>query len=207
MNINDKNLRSCNHLVEDNEKKNNKMEGQKGETKEVKVVKLDVLNTKLESMEKKLEEKTKLADEYLSRLKYLQADFENYKKMEARDRKTYEMSATEGLIKNLLPIVDAFEIAIASARKNFNKASFVKGIELIYSNLLSVLGKEGLKQIKAVGKKFDPYYNEVTMTVINNALPEDTVVEEHEKGYMCGSKVIRTSKVKVSKVENPLDEK
>jgi len=193
-------------LVEDHEKKNNKIERQKGETKEVKVVKLDVINTKLESMEKKLEEKTKLADEYLSRLKYLQADFENYKKMEARDRKTFEMSATEGLIKNLLPIIDAFEIAIASAKKNYNKPSFIKGIELIYSDLLSVLGKEGLKQIKVVGKKFDPYYNEVTMTVINNTLPEDTVVEEHEKGYMYGSKVIRTSKVTVSKMENQLDE-
>ena len=193
-------------MAEVHEKKNNKMEGQKGETKEVKVVKLDVLNTKLESMEKKLEEKTKLADEYLSRLKYLQADFENYKKMEARDRKNYEMRATEGLIKNLLPIIDAFEIALLSEKKNFNKASFIKGIELIYSDLLSVLGKEGLKQIKAVGKKFDPYYNEVTMIGIDNNLPEDTVVEEHEKGYILGSKVIRTSKVKVSKVENPLDE-
>ena len=193
-------------MVEDHEKKNNKIEGQKGEKKEVKVVKLDVINTKLESMEKKLGEKTKLADEYLSRLKYLQADFENYKKMEARDRKTFEMSATEGLIKNLLPIIDTFEIAIASAKKNFNKASFIKGIELIYSDLMSVLAKEGLKQIKAVGKKFDPYYNEVTMTVINNDLLEDTVVEEHEKGYMLGSKVIRTSKVTVSKVKNPLDE-
>jgi len=193
-------------LAEVHEKKNNKIEGKKGETKEGKVVKIDDTNKELESLEKKLEEKAKLADEYLSRLKYLQADFENYKKREARDRKNFEMSATEGLIKNLLPIIDTFEIAIASANKNFNKASFVKGIELIYSDLLSVLGKEGLKQIKAVGKKFDPYYNEVTMTVINNDLPEDTVIEEHEKGYMLGSKVIRTSKVKVSKVENPLDE-
>ncbi len=193
-------------MAEVHEKKNNKIEGQKGETKEVKVVKLDVTNMELDSLEKKLGEKTKLADEYLSRLKYLQADFENYKKMEARDRKTYEVSATEGLIKNLLPIIDTFEIAIASAKKNYNKASFVKGIELIYFDLLSVLGKEGLKQIKAVGKKFDPYYNEVTMTVINNDLLEDTVVEEHEKGYILGSKVIRTSKVKVSKVENPLNE-
>lgn len=193
-------------MAEVHEKKNNKIEGKKGETKEGKVVKIDDTNKELESLEKKLEEKAKLADEYLSRLKYLQADFENYKKMEARDRKNFEMSATEGLIKNLLPIIDTFEIAIASANKNFNKASFVKGIELIYSDLLSVLGKEGLKQIKAVGKKFDPYYNEVAMTVINNDLLEDTVIEEHEKGYMLGSKVIRTSKVKVSKVENPLDE-
>ena len=193
-------------MAEVHENKNNKIEGQKGEKKEVEVVKLDVTNTELESLDKKLGEKTKLADEYLSRLKYLQADFENYKKMEARDRKTFEMSANEGLIKNLLPIVDAFEIALLSEKKNFNKASFIKGIELIYSDLMSVLAKEGLKQIKAVGKKLDPYYNEVTMTVIDNTLPEDTVVEEHEKGYMLGSKVIRTSKVTVSKVENPSDE-
>jgi len=193
-------------LAEVHEKKNNKIDGQKGEKKEVKVVNVDVTNMELNLLEKKLEDKTKLADEYLSRLKYLQADFENYKKMEARDRNIFEMRATEGLIKNLLPIIDAFEIAILSAKKNYNKTSFVKGIELIYSDLLSVLGKEGLKQIKAVGKKFDPYFNEVTMTVIDNDCPEDSVVEEHEKGYMLGSKVIRTSKVTVSKVENPLDD-
>jgi len=190
-------------LKELDEKKNKK----KRETKEVDFVKIDGTNSEIETLRKELEEKTKLADEYLSRLKYLQAEFENYKKMEERERKTYEINATEILIKNLLPIIDSFEIAIDLAKKKFNKESFIEGIELIYSDFLSELGKEGLKQIKAVGKKFDPYYNEVTMTVINNDIPEDTVVEEHEKGYMLGSKVIRTSKVKVSKIENKLDEK
>ncbi len=188
-------------MKEVHEKKNR----QKGETKEVNFIKIDDTNSELDTLRKELEEKTKLADEYLSRLKYLQADFENYKKMEARERKTYEMNATEILIKNLLPIIDSFEIAIELAKKNYNKASFIKGIELIYSDFLLELGKEGLKQIIAVGKKFDPYYNEVTMTVINNNLPEDTVVEEHERGYMLGSKVIRTSKVKVSKIGNKVD--
>lgn len=188
--------------MEVKEKKNNKIDKQKGETKKVNLVKIGDTNTELDTLKKKMEEKTKLADEYLSRLKYQQADFENYKKMEARDRKNYEMNATEELIINLLPIIDAFEIAIELAKKNYNKASFIKGIELIYSDLLSVLGKEGLKQIKAVGKNFDPYYNEVTMTVINNNFPEDTIVEEQEKGYMLDSKVIRTSKVKVSKIKN-----
>jgi molecular chaperone GrpE len=191
--------------VEVHEKENNKVKGQKGEIKEGKVVKIYDANTDLELLKKKLDEKTKLADEYLSRLKYLQADFENYKKMEARDRKAFEMSATEGLIKDLLPIIDAFEMAVVSVNKDFNKASFVKGIELINSDLLSILDKKGLKQIKTVGKKFDPYYSEVTMTVFDNDLPEDTVIEEHEKGYMLGSKVIRTSKVTVSKIKNPLD--
>ena len=104
--------------MEVKEKKNNKIDKQKGETKKVNLVKIGDTNTELDTLKKKMEEKTKLADEYLSRLKYQQADFENYKKMEARDRKNYEMNATEELIINLLPIIDAFEIAIELAKKN-----------------------------------------------------------------------------------------
>jgi molecular chaperone GrpE len=193
-------------LVEENKNKKVKDEKYTEEIKEDTRGKIDDTHKELHILKKKLEEKTRLADEYLSRLKYLQADFENYKKMEARDKKTFEMSATERIIKNLLPIIDTFEIAIESSKKNYNKSSFIKGIELIYSDLLIVLGKEGLKQIEVVGKKFDPYYCETTMTVINNDLLEDTVIEEHEKGYMLGSKVIRTSKVKVSKVEKPIED-
>jgi molecular chaperone GrpE len=152
-----------------------------------------------ESLPNELDEKTKLADEYLSRLKYLQADFENYKKIVAREREKYEMCATETLIKNLLPIIDTFECAIASASNN---TSFEEGIALLYNDLITVLGKEGLKPIAAVGEKFDPYKHEVIMTVIDEEHPEDTILEEFEKGYMLGSKVIRTSKVKVSKLKN-----
>ena len=71
-----------------------------------------------ESLPNELGEKAKLADEYLSRLKYIQADFENYKKMVAREREMYEMCATETLIKNLLPIIDTLAYAIASAGNN-----------------------------------------------------------------------------------------
>lgn len=151
-----------------------------------------------ESLPNELEENAKLADEYLSQLKYLQADFENYKKMVAREREMYELCATETLIKNLLPIIDTLECAIASASNN---TSFEEGIELIYKDLIAVLAKEGLKPIAAVGEKFDPYKHEVIMTVIDDDHPEDTILEEFEKGYMLGSKVIRTSKVKVSKIK------
>jgi molecular chaperone GrpE len=165
----------------------------------------EVTSTELETLKKELEEKTRLAEDYLSQLKYLQADFENYKKMVAREREMYEMCATEDLIKSLLLTIDNLEIAIASAKQNEDEPSFVEGIELIYKDLMVVLGKEGLKQIKAVGEKFDPYKHEVIMTVIDDGLPEDTVREELEKGYMLGSKLIRTAKVKVSKVKSPED--
>ncbi|MEA2051821.1 MAG: nucleotide exchange factor GrpE [Euryarchaeota archaeon] len=169
------------------------------EAKEVEDAEAEVTSTEVESLKNELDEKTKLADEYLSRLKYLQADFENYKKMVARERELYEMCATETLIKNLLPIIDTLEYAIASASNN---TSFEEGIALIYKDLIAVLAKEGLKPIAAVGEKFDPYKHEVIRTVIDDDHPEDTILEEFEKGYMLGSKVIRTSKVKISKLKN-----
>jgi len=174
------------------------------EAKEDEEIEAEVTSTEIESLKEKMEEKTNLADDYLSRLKYLQADFENYKKMVVREREMYAMCATEELIKNLLPVIDDLEIAIASANKDNNRSSFIEGIELIYANLIEVLSKEGLKPIKAVGEKLDPYKHEVLLTVLDDELPEDTIVEEFEKGYMLGSKVLRTSKVKVSKVKRPL---
>ena len=159
-------------------------------------------STEVEQLKSDLEAQTKIAEDYLSRLKYLQADFENYKKMAARERDLYELCATEGLIKALLPVIDNLEAAIASAKQNEDDTSFVEGLELIYTNLLEVLGKEGLKPIQAVGEAFDPYKHEVLLTVTDDELPEDTVVDEFEKGYTFGSKVIRSSKVKVSKVES-----
>lgn len=167
------------------------------------VQKEEVEEVEVEALKNELKEKTTLADDYLSRLKYLQADFENYKKMVARERAVHEMCATEALIKRLLPIIDALEIAIASAKTcGEDESAFVTGIELIYNDLMAVLDKEGLKAIKAVGDKFDPYKHEVMMTVIDDGPSEDTVVEELEKGYILGSNVIRTSKVTISKIKS-----
>ena len=106
-------------------------EVQKNEAKEVEEVEAEVTSTEIESLKKELEEKIRLAEDYLSQLKYLQADFENYKKMVAREREMYEMCATEELTKSLLPIIDNFEIAIASAKQNEDRSSFVEGIELM----------------------------------------------------------------------------
>jgi len=183
----------------------NEQEQKEEAAKEVEELEAEVTSTEVETLKKELEEKTGLAEDYLSQLKYLQADFENYKKMVARERERYEMCATEELTKSLLPLIDNLEIAIASAKQNEDRASFVEGIELIYKDLMAVLGKEGLKPIKAVGEKLDPYKHEVIMTVVDHGLPEDTVLEELEKGYTLGSKVMRTSKVKVSKVKSPSD--
>jgi molecular chaperone GrpE len=176
-------------------------QGEKEEEEEEEPVEalVEVPSAELERLKQELTAKTALAEEYLSRLKYLQADFENYKKMVAREREQYEQCATEGLIKRLLPLIDTFEAALASAETCEDLKAFVTGIELIYKDLMDELSKEGLKPINAVGAKFDPYKHEVVMTIMDTNHPEDTILEELEKGYMLGAKVLRTSKVKIAK--------
>ncbi|MDY6966635.1 MAG: nucleotide exchange factor GrpE [Halobacteriota archaeon] len=140
-----------------------------------------------------------LVEEYVSRIQYLQAEFENYKKIVSRERIEYERRANEALIKDLLPIIDSFENAISSARKNNDLKGLIEGVELIYGDLMDVLGERGLSPIEALKEKFDPYKHEAMMVVESDEFPENSVVEELQKGYTLNGNVIRTSKVKVSK--------
>jgi molecular chaperone GrpE len=181
--------------------KTQKKEVQEKEKEEDEVVEIpeEATSAELEQLKQKLAEETALAEQYLSRLKYLQADFENYKKIVAREREQYEQCATEALIKRLLPLIDTVEAALASADTCDDLKTFVEGIELIYIELMDELRTEGLKPIKAVGEKFDPYKHEVVMASEDDNHPEDTILEELGKGYMLGSKVLRTSKVNIAK--------
>ena len=138
-----------------NEREHAKAEEKEQEEEEVWVeVPVEATSAELERLKQELAEKTALVDEFLSRLKYLQADFENYKKMVARERELYEQCATEALIKRLLPLIDTVEAALASADTCEDLKTFVDGVELIYRDLMDELKTEGLKPIKAVGEKF-----------------------------------------------------
>jgi molecular chaperone GrpE len=139
-------------------------------------------------------EREKEVTELSERMQYLQADFENYKKHIDKKGEDAERRANEGLVSELLPVIDALESAMEKDKSTQDK----KGIELIQRNLLSVLGKRGLRRIEAAGEKFDPYMHEALMSVPSDA-QEGTVIEELQKGYTFNGNVIRHSKVKVSK--------
>jgi len=145
-------------------------------------------------LKKELSEKTKLAETYLEQLKYLQADFDNYKKIVLRERENFVKQANENLIKELLTILDEFERSLVLIK---NKDD-LRGLELIYKNFLKILENFGLKKIEAVGKKFDPYYHEVILQEESDE-PEGTILQEIQKGYMLNSKIIRHAKVKIAK--------
>ena len=146
------------------------------------------------ALEAEFSEIQKQSDELRERLAYMQADFENYKKHFEKQKDEVEKRANEGLIRELLSVLDDLDSAIEKNKNDESK----KGIELIRRNLLSVLEKRGLKAIEAKGKKLDPYYHDA-MICVPSEEEGGTVLEELQKGYMLGPNVIRHSKVKVAK--------
>ncbi len=141
----------------------------------------------------KLNEKTKLAETYLEQLKYLQADFDNYKKKLMNKREEFVSQANENLIKELLGVLDDFERSLVLIKNEDD----LRGVELVYKNFLKILESFGLKKIEAEGKKFDPYYHEILLKEKSDK-EEGVILEEFQKGYLLNGKVIRHSKVKVS---------
>lgn len=139
------------------------------------------------------------AAEKHERLLRLAAEFENYKKRVNREFASLIKTANEALITQMLPVLDNFERALNHAKGTDDFDSFRKGVEMIYSQFQDVLKKQGLQPIEAVGKPFDPNYHEAMMQVDSDKHGPDTVVEELEKGYTLNNKVIRHTRVIVSK--------
>ncbi|MCX6692457.1 MAG: nucleotide exchange factor GrpE [Methanoregula sp.] len=151
------------------------------------------LTEEIERLKTELDKKTLLAEERLNQLKYLQSDFDNYRKWSEKENGAIIALANENLIKDLLVILDDFERALPSLEQEKNKA----GMEMIYKNFAKILSSYGLQPIDCVGKKFDPQFHEALCTE-KCKKEQNTVLEELGKGYRLKSKVIRPSKVKIA---------
>lgn len=144
---------------------------------------------------KQFEELQKEYHEIKNLLQRNHAEFQNYKKRTEEDQKRFVKLSNEELIKKLLPLLDNIELALSN--KHSDKEDFVKGIEMIYAQLLDILEQEGLKKIPASGK-FSPELHEAMLTQPSNE-ETGTILEELQKGYKLGERVLRHSKVKIAK--------
>jgi molecular chaperone GrpE len=148
---------------------------------------------------KKLQKEAAEAREYQDRMLRLQADFDNARKRMEKQCQDFTKYASEGIIAELLTILDDLERTTQVAEnKGANLETFLKGIEMILSHLYEMLKAHGVKPTEVVGKPFDPHTSEALMQ-IESELPENVVVEEMQKGYYLNDRVIRTAKVKVAK--------
>jgi molecular chaperone GrpE len=131
-------------------------------------------------------------------LKRTQANFENYRKQVEKRMEEFQQFATKDLLLQLLPIVDNFELALKTSASSVEDLK--KGIEMVYSQLFSLLENQGLQPIPC--EKFDPLLHEALMKEPSSQ-PENTILEELQKGFILNGKVIRHAKVKISSGQKP----
>lgn len=130
----------------------------------------------------------------------LQADFANFKKRTAGEKLQISEVVKMEVLQNVLPVVDNFERALQVPQDKLTDElkSFVDGYEMIYKQLMTVLEKEGVVKIDAVGKPFDPNYHQAVMRVASDEYDNDVVVEVLQEGYLLGDKTLRPAMVKVA---------
>jgi molecular chaperone GrpE len=159
----------------------------------------DAHNAEIEDLKKKLEECERQRDEYLAGWQRARADFSNYRKDEALRFEEMARFASENLIKDLIPVLDSFDLGIATLEKSGNVD---KGIYMIRAKLEDVLRERGLERVKVeIGKPLNPEIAEAIIEVESEG-ESGIVLEEIEPGYKLNGKVIRPARVKVSKQKN-----
>jgi molecular chaperone GrpE len=141
-----------------------------------------------------LEQTDEASENYLELAQRIQADFENYRKRAAREAAAAGERAKSGLVRELLPVVDNLERALASAEDG--EQHLAEGVRLVHSELIAVLERNGIQQFDPVGDKFDPGEHEA-LSVRNDGEP-GVVLEVVERGYRSNGTVLRPARVVVS---------
>ena len=143
-----------------------------------------------------LAEAERKRDEYLELARRTQADFENYRKRTAKDVAAAGTRAKLGLVRDLLPVVDNLERALASAEES--EQHLAHGVRLVHSELVAVLQRNGVEPFDPSGEPFDPEVHEALSTQPADGADPGTVVGVMEKGYKLNGTVLRPARVVVS---------
>ncbi|MFS0655250.1 nucleotide exchange factor GrpE [Bacillus sp. 179-C3.3 HS] len=150
------------------------------------------------AFQEKVDELQQLLDEKENKILRVQADFENYKRRARTEVETVQKYRSQHVVSNLLPALDNFERALGIDPDNDQAKSLLEGVQMVYRQLIEALKDEGVEQIEAVGKEFDPTLHQAVMQVEDENYDSNIVVEELQKGYKLKDRVIRPSMVKVN---------
>jgi molecular chaperone GrpE len=148
-----------------------------------------------------LQAKAAQAEEYWERLLRHTADFDNFKKRNARERQEAVKFANVALLEKLVPVLDNFEMGLAATHRlgEAGAAALQKGIAMIFSQFKGVLAEAGLEEIEATGKPFDPNVHEAVSQQESAAVPEGHVLQQVRKGYRLKERLLRPASVIVAR--------
>ncbi|WP_339250648.1 nucleotide exchange factor GrpE [Sporosarcina sp. FSL W8-0480] len=159
---------------------------------------LEETNEEIDEKDAKISElESKLQEEENKLLRVL-ADFENAKRRATLDKEALNKYKAQSLLTNLLPVLDNFERALAVETKTDEATSLMTGMDMIYRSLIDALKGEGLVEIEALDKEFDPNFHQAVMTGSDPDKSSGIVLEELQKGYMLKDRVLRPTMVKVN---------
>jgi len=170
---------------------------------------LGKVKDELDSVKEELYKARESSDNNLNRLKYIMADFDNYRKqMEKQIASKIESSRAELLMK-FLNIRDDYSRALEIAKQSKSETVVIEGLEAILKNLDSVLKSEGVMEIETIGTPFDPNIHDAISFSYQDNVSENAVTGEIRKGYMLNNKVLRPSLVEISKkiVKNTVNDR
>jgi molecular chaperone GrpE len=187
-------------LVEDDERGNIMAEQQEGkpvdEGEEV-----EALRAELESVKNELRKAKESSESSLNKVRYLMADFDNYRKQMEKQLASKAESIKAELLLKFLNIRDDYLRALSVARQSKSEQVVViEGLEGILKNIDSLLASEGVREIEAVGTPFDPNVHDAIAYSARDDLAENTVTAEIRKGYILNGRVLRPSLVEISKI-------
>jgi molecular chaperone GrpE len=148
---------------------------------------------------KEFEEKT---EKYLNSLLRVQAEYENYRKSNQRENERYELKYKEKMLTKLIKHYEDLTRALDIIKSLELNDSIKKGFEMILTNFKKLLDEEGVKAMDSKGEVFDPYKHEAVLVEENESLPENTILEEIDKGYYLNNMVLKPARVKISKLKS-----
>ena len=158
---------------------------------------------RLAALETELEKAREETRQHHERWLRERAELENLKKRAARERAETMKFANESLLRDLLPIVDNLERAVAHAESGGDGQPLVEGVALVLKSLLDVLERHGVKRIEAKGTPFDPAQHEAMAHVESTEHEPNSVIEEHQPGYRLKERLLRPALVSVAKAPDP----
>jgi molecular chaperone GrpE len=159
----------------------------------------EALNAELQSVKEELRKARESAESSLNKLKYLMADFDNYRKQMEKQAATKTESAKAELLLKFLNIRDDYLRALSVARQDKSEPVVIEGLEGILKNIDSLLASEGVREIETVGTPFDPNVHDAIAHAERDDVEENIVTSEIRRGYMLNSKVLRPSLVEIAK--------
>ena len=127
------------------------------------------------------------------------AEFQNFAKRKENEVAEMRKYASEGIIVKLLDNVDNLERAVDASKESQNFDSLIEGVNMILNNLKHLLAEEGVEEIEAAGKEYDPYEHKAMITENKEELDDNVVVQVFQKGYKMKGKVVRPAMVTVNK--------